>query len=88
MLGIRAAGSLYLYDWKTSKLARRIDVDAKLVFWSENGDFIAIATDDGCFILKLDRDVCATLSKSWLTLFHTYSLSLYLSLSSKLCSSW
>ena len=32
-------------------------MDAKLVFWSENGEFLAIATDDGCFILKFDRDV-------------------------------
>ena len=57
LIGVRAGGALYFYDWETNKLARRIDVDAKLVFWSENGEFLAIATDDGCFVLKFDREV-------------------------------
>ena len=54
---MRAGGSLYLYDWETTKLVRRIDVDAKLVFWSESGEQLAVATDDACYILKFSREV-------------------------------
>ncbi len=54
---MRAGGSLFLYDWESGKLARRIDVEAKAVYWSEAADHVAVATDDACYILKFDREV-------------------------------
>ncbi|KAJ1733772.1 Coatomer subunit beta' [Coemansia sp. Benny D160-2] len=57
LLGVRGAGgTLTLYDWETELVVRRIDVDAKKVFWSDSGDIFAVATDDSYFVLRYNRD--------------------------------
>lgn len=57
MLGVRTLAGLALYDWETLELIRRIEVEAKSIYWSENGDLLCIATEENFFILKYFPDI-------------------------------
>ncbi|CCH58399.1 hypothetical protein TBLA_0A06060 [Henningerozyma blattae CBS 6284] len=46
LLGIKADGFTLFYDWETSNLVRRIDVFAKDIFWSDNGELLMITNAD------------------------------------------
>lgn len=59
MLGVKNLAGLALYDWYSSELIRRIEVDVKSLYWSEFGDLLAIATEENFFILKYYPDVVA-----------------------------
>lgn len=60
LLGISLGGStLCFYDWSGSCLVRVIDVAATAVNWSPCGRFVAILTDDGCFVLSVNREILA-----------------------------
>ncbi|CAO3613410.1 unnamed protein product [Cunninghamella blakesleeana] len=52
LLGVRGNGFLNFYDWETGSVVRRIDVDSKLVFWSDAGDLVAIACEESFYILR------------------------------------
>ncbi|ORX42014.1 Coatomer, beta' subunit [Hesseltinella vesiculosa] len=52
LLGVRGSGFLNFYDWETGAVVRRIDVDAKNVFWSDAGDLVAIACEESFYILR------------------------------------
>ncbi|KAI9311723.1 coatomer WD associated region-domain-containing protein [Dichotomocladium elegans] len=52
LLGVRSNGFLNFYDWETGAVVRRIDVDAKQVFWSDQGDLVAIVCDESFYILR------------------------------------
>uniref|UniRef100_A0A914LN27 Coatomer subunit beta' n=1 Tax=Meloidogyne incognita TaxID=6306 RepID=A0A914LN27_MELIC len=56
LLAARSAGSLLFYDWDTGHVIRRIEIVAKKVFWSENGDMVAIASDEQLYILRYDSE--------------------------------
>eukprot|EP00051_Salpingoeca_urceolata_P007123 m.94408 g.94408 ORF g.94408 m.94408 type:complete len:1042 (-) comp15123_c1_seq1:58-3183(-) len=56
LLGIRGASSLSFYDWDSTTLIRRIDIEAKQVIWSETGEYVAIASTEECYVLKYDPD--------------------------------
>ncbi|KAJ1938034.1 Coatomer subunit beta', partial [Linderina pennispora] len=57
LLGVRGSGgTLTLYDWDTELIVRRIDVEPKNIFWSESGEFFAVATEDSYFVLRYNRD--------------------------------
>ena len=47
-----SATGLAFYDWETQELVRRIEIQARQVFWSEGGTCVAIATDDNYFVLR------------------------------------
>lgn len=57
LLGIRTASGLSLYDWESFELIRRIDIQAKALYWSEAGHLLAIVTEDSYFLLKFDQSV-------------------------------
>ncbi|XP_055335267.1 coatomer subunit beta'-like [Paramacrobiotus metropolitanus] len=59
LLGVKAANSLAFYDWESNQMIRRIEIQAKGVYWAENGEHIAIATDDSYFVLKYDAKAVA-----------------------------
>lgn len=42
LLGIKGAGSLNFYSWETTDPIRRIDIEPNLVYWSVNGDRVAV----------------------------------------------
>ncbi|KAF8967534.1 coatomer protein [Flammula alnicola] len=56
LLGARGNGFVMFWDWETGEIVRRIDVDAKNVFWSGTGSLVAITSDDSFYILRFDRD--------------------------------
>lgn len=56
LLAVRGASTLSFYDWETTDLVRRIDIEATNVIWSTNGDRVTIVTADGFFILKYDEE--------------------------------
>ncbi|KAF5334211.1 hypothetical protein D9611_014328 [Ephemerocybe angulata] len=56
VLGGRGNGFVVFWDWETGEIVRRVDVDARSVYWSGTGNLVAIATDDSFYVLKFDRD--------------------------------
>ncbi|KIY50151.1 coatomer protein [Fistulina hepatica ATCC 64428] len=56
LLGARGAGFVIFWDWETGDIVRRIDVDAKEVFWSGTGSLVAVATTDSFYVLRFDRN--------------------------------
>ena len=59
LLGVKSPSGLAFYDWDTMSLVRRIEIQPKSVFWSENGELVAITTDDGYFVLTFDPNAFA-----------------------------
>ncbi|EAU82527.2 coatomer beta' subunit [Coprinopsis cinerea okayama7 len=56
VLGARGNGFVIFWDWESGEVVRRVDVDAKNVFWSTTSTHVAICTDDSFYVLKYDRD--------------------------------
>ncbi|KAJ2912197.1 hypothetical protein MD484_g8213, partial [Candolleomyces efflorescens] len=56
LLGARGNGFVVFWDWESGEIVRRIDVDAKSVYWSGTGNIVAIASDDSYYILRFDRE--------------------------------
>lgn len=42
LLGVKSEGFVYFFDWDNGALVRRIDVNAKDVIWSDNGELVMI----------------------------------------------
>nr|CAG4642317.1 EOG090X01FO [Evadne anonyx] len=59
MLGVRSISSLAFYEWDTLTLIRRIDIQPRGVFWSENGELVCISTEDSYFVLRYDAEAVA-----------------------------
>lgn len=64
LLGVRGNGFLNFYDWETGLVVRRIDVDSKLVFWSDTGDLVAIACDESFYILRYNAQAYSNFVES------------------------
>ena len=61
-MGVKSSSGLCFYDWESQELVRRIDIQPKNVFWSENGEMCCITTDESYFILKyVQENVTAAL---------------------------
>jgi len=56
LLGVKSVSGLAFYDWETQELVRRIEIQPKAVYWSENGELCCISTEESYFILKYDPD--------------------------------
>lgn len=59
MLGVRSSNSFCVYDWETTQLIRRIEIVPKHAFWSENGEQLAVCTDDSVYILRYNAEIVA-----------------------------
>lgn len=59
LLGVRSPNGLAFYDWETTELIRRIEIQPKNVFWSDNGELCCIATEDSYYILKYSQEAMA-----------------------------
>eukprot|EP01116_Phalansterium_solitarium_P000084 TRINITY_DN10052_c0_g1_i1.p1 TRINITY_DN10052_c0_g1~~TRINITY_DN10052_c0_g1_i1.p1 ORF type:complete len:941 (-),score=430.58 TRINITY_DN10052_c0_g1_i1:500-3322(-) len=55
-LGVRGRDFVCFYDWEQCRLIRRIDVVAKSVFWSEDGELVAVTSENSFFVLKYNKD--------------------------------
>ncbi|VDK41713.1 unnamed protein product [Anisakis simplex] len=56
LVAARGASSLCFYDWESGSLVRRIEIAAKHVYWSDNGEMVAITGEDSFYILKYNRN--------------------------------
>lgn len=52
-------GSILFYDWDSGSFIRKIDVDAKEVYWSDSGNMVCIATDDASYVLSYNAQATA-----------------------------
>ncbi|KAH9482103.1 Coatomer subunit beta' [Psilocybe cubensis] len=55
LLGAKGAGFVMFWDWESGEVVRRIDVDAKNVYWSGTNTLLAITSSDTFYILRFDR---------------------------------
>ncbi|KAH9947204.1 coatomer beta [Amylocystis lapponica] len=56
LLAARGSGFVLFWDWETGEIVRRIEVDAKNVFWSGTGSLVALASEESFYVLRFDRD--------------------------------
>ncbi|RKF80286.1 Coatomer subunit beta' [Golovinomyces cichoracearum] len=56
LLGVKGQGGISFFDWQTGGLVRRIEVDPREVYWSENGDLVTIACDDTFYVLRYSKE--------------------------------
>ncbi|KXS13491.1 Coatomer, beta' subunit [Gonapodya prolifera JEL478] len=54
LLALKGNGFISFFDWETGAPVRRVDVNAKTVYWSES-DLVTIATDESFYILRFNR---------------------------------
>ncbi|CAM0135100.1 unnamed protein product [Umbelopsis sp. WA50703] len=55
LLCARSNEFLTFYDWETGSPVRRIEAEAKNVYWSETGDLLTIVCEESFYVLKFDR---------------------------------
>ncbi|KAJ2962985.1 hypothetical protein NQZ79_g1994 [Umbelopsis isabellina] len=55
LLCARSNEFLTFYDWESGSPVRRIEAEAKNVYWSETGDLLTIVCDESFYVLKFDR---------------------------------
>lgn len=46
LLGAKADGFVYFFDWESGTMVRRIDIDAHEVIWSDSGELVMIINSD------------------------------------------
>ncbi|KAK9737135.1 Coatomer WD associated region [Popillia japonica] len=56
LLGVRSVSGLTFYDWDTLELVRRIEIQPRAVYWSDNGKLVCLATEESYYILGFDQD--------------------------------
>merc|ERR1711872_682022 len=59
LLGVKSVSGLAFYDWESQELVRRIEIQPRVVYWSETGELCCIATDESYFVLKYDSEIVA-----------------------------
>lgn len=67
LLSARSSSSLCFYDWETAQLVRRVEIAAKKVYWSDNGELVAIAGDESFYILKYNAEAVANANPADIT---------------------
>lgn len=55
LLGVIGTGFVCFYDWDSGALVRRVEVDAKNIYWASTGELVAISSADSFYILRFDR---------------------------------
>lgn len=56
LLGVKGQGGVGFFDWETGKLVRRIEVEPRSVYWSENGELVCLACEDTFYVLRYSRE--------------------------------
>ncbi|EGG14604.1 WD40 repeat-containing protein [Cavenderia fasciculata] len=56
LLAVRSNSFVCFYDWETCDVIRRIEICPKNIFWSEDGEQLAITTESSTFILRYNKD--------------------------------
>lgn len=55
LLAVIGVGFVCFHDWTTGALVRRINVEAKQIFWSQTNELVAITTADSFYVLRFHR---------------------------------
>jgi len=55
LLGVRGSDFIVFYDWNEYRVIRRIDVVCRSVYWSDAGEYVALASIDSLFVLAHDK---------------------------------
>jgi len=50
---------LCFYDWETGSLARKVEVEAREVFWSPTTNFVVISSEESFYLLEFNREALA-----------------------------
>ncbi|KAI9655862.1 MAG: Coatomer subunit beta' [Trizodia sp. TS-e1964] len=56
LLGVKGQGGVAFFDWESGGLVRRIEVDPKSVYWSENGELVTLACEETFYVLRYSRE--------------------------------
>lgn len=56
LLGVKSVSGLTFYDWETTVLIRRIEIQPRSVYWSDSGRLVCLATEDSFYILTYDAE--------------------------------
>ncbi|CAI5448402.1 unnamed protein product [Caenorhabditis angaria] len=67
LLALRSANSLCFFDWESAQLVRRIEITSKSLYWSDNGEMVAICGDDSFYILKYNAGAVENADESEIT---------------------
>ena len=57
LIAVKSKDFLCFYDWEDTRVIRKIDIAAKSVYWSDNGESVAITTDSAFYILRFNKEV-------------------------------
>uniref|UniRef100_A0A3Q3W2D8 Coatomer subunit beta' n=1 Tax=Mola mola TaxID=94237 RepID=A0A3Q3W2D8_MOLML len=52
LLGVRSKSGLAFYDWESTELIRRIEIQPKHVVWSDSAELVCVASDESFFVLR------------------------------------
>ena len=55
LLAVIGVGFVCFYDWVSGTLVRRINVDARQIFWSQTNELVVITTVDSFYVLRFQR---------------------------------
>eukprot|EP01022_Parablepharisma_sp_SALTPOND_P018675 TRINITY_DN3091_c0_g1_i1.p1 TRINITY_DN3091_c0_g1~~TRINITY_DN3091_c0_g1_i1.p1 ORF type:complete len:534 (+),score=55.08 TRINITY_DN3091_c0_g1_i1:1008-2609(+) len=58
-LAVKSEDSVTFFDWESQAVIRRIEAAPKSVYWNEDGTRVALALDEGTYILKCNREAIA-----------------------------
>merc|ERR1712088_458641 len=64
LLGVKSVSGLAFFDWETQELVRRIEIQPRNVYWSENGELCCIATEESYFVLRYDAEKVAAAAEN------------------------
>lgn len=58
MIGVKGGdGAVLFYDWDSGIFVRKIDAEAKEVYWSDSGNMVLLACADSAFVLSFNSEV-------------------------------
>lgn len=55
LLAVRSNEFVCFYDWAECRIVRRIDVQVKDVYWSDNGELVALSSGSSFYILRYNH---------------------------------
>lgn len=51
---MKSVSGLTFFDWETLELVRRIEIQPRAIYWSDNGKLVCLATEESYYILSYD----------------------------------
>lgn len=64
LLGVASKDCIVFYDWQDCKPIRRINESVKGVYWSDNGELVALCCDNSFYALKFEAGLVSSVLQS------------------------